>query len=111
MFPEGWLRETARETDLIKLERKIDPNIIFWVLITSFGVRLPSTLASLKRQYEKESKTKLSDSNWYFRFTPELVEFLHQCMGAVLISLSTVIVAINARTLKMGYLILGRIRS
>jgi putative transposase len=29
MFPEEWLRETARETGLIKRERKIDPTIIF----------------------------------------------------------------------------------
>jgi hypothetical protein len=27
MFPEEWLRETARETGLIKRERKIDPTI------------------------------------------------------------------------------------
>ena len=80
MFPEEWLRKTARETGLIKRERKIDPTIIFWVLTLSFGVRLQRTLASLKRQYEKESKTKLSDSSWYYRFTPELVEFLHQCV-------------------------------
>lgn len=80
MFPEEWLRETARETGLIKRERKIDPTIIFWVLTLSFGVRLQRTLASLKRQYEKEAKTKLSDSSWYYRFTPELVEFLHQCV-------------------------------
>jgi putative transposase len=52
---------------------------MFWVLTLSFGVRLQRTLASLKRQYEKEAKTKLSDSSWYYRFTPELVEFLHQC--------------------------------
>ena len=80
MFPEEWLRETARDTGLIKRERKIDPTIIFWVLTLSFGVRLQRTLASLKRQYEKEAKTNLSDSSWYYRFTPELVEFLHQCV-------------------------------
>jgi IS4 transposase len=80
MFPEEWLRETARETGLIKRERKIDPTIIFWVLTLSFGVRLQRTLASLKRQYEKEANTTLSDSSWYYRFTPELVEFLHQCV-------------------------------
>jgi putative transposase len=80
MFPEEWLRETARETGLIKRERKIDPTIIFWVLTLSFGVRLQRTLASLKRQYEKEAKTTLSDSSWYYRFTPELVAFLHKCV-------------------------------
>ena len=80
MFPEEWLRKTARETGLIKRERKIDPTIIFWVLTLSFGVRLQRTLASLKRQYEKEANTTLSDSSWYYRFTPELVEFLHLCV-------------------------------
>jgi putative transposase len=53
---------------------------MFWVLTLGFGVRLQRTLTSLKRQYEIEAKTKLSDSNWYYRFTPELVEFLHQCV-------------------------------
>jgi len=80
MFPEEWLRETARETGLIKRKRKIDPTIIFWVLTLGFGVRLQRTLASLKRQYEIEANTTLSDSSWYYRFTPELVEFLHQCV-------------------------------
>ena len=56
IFSEGWLRETARETGLIKRERKIDPTIIFWVLTLSFGVRFQRTLASLKRQYEKKQK-------------------------------------------------------
>jgi len=54
MFPEEWLRQTAKETGLIVRERKIDPVIIFWVLTLSFGVRLQRTLASLKREYEKK---------------------------------------------------------
>ncbi len=80
MFPEEWLRKTAKETGLIIRERKIDPVIIFWVLTLSFGVRLQRTLASLKREYEIESHKTISDSSWYYRFTPELVEFLHQCV-------------------------------
>lgn len=80
MFPEDWLRQTAKETGLIKRERKIDPVILFWVLTLSFGVRLQRTIASLKRQYEKEANTTVSDSSWYYRFTPELVDFLHQCV-------------------------------
>jgi hypothetical protein len=78
MFPEEWLRQTARKTGFIVRERKIDPVIIFWVLTLSFGVRLQRTLARLKREYETESRKTLSDSSWYCRFTPELVEFLHQ---------------------------------
>src|SRR5665648_25298 len=80
MFPEEWLRQTAKETGLIVRERKIDPVTIFWVLTLGFGVRLQRTLASLKRDYEKESNKTLSDNSWYYRFTPELVEFLHQCV-------------------------------
>lgn len=33
MFREEWLRETARETGLVKRERKIDPTIMFWVYL------------------------------------------------------------------------------
>ena len=32
LFPSEWLRNKAKETGLIKRERKIDPVIIFWVL-------------------------------------------------------------------------------
>lgn len=53
---------------------------MFWVLTLSFGVRLQRTLASLKRSYEKEADTNLSDSSWYYRFTPELVSFLKECV-------------------------------
>lgn len=80
MFSPEWLRKTARETGLVKRERKIDPVIMFWVLVLSFGVRLQRTLASLKRGYEKASKTHLSDGSWYERFTPELVRFLKMCV-------------------------------
>jgi len=80
LFPAEWLRETARETSLIKRERKIDPVIMFWVLILGYGVTLQRTLASLKRAYETSSKDVLSDSSWYYRFTPELVAFLRECV-------------------------------
>lgn len=80
MFPADWLRTTAKETGLVKRERKVDPVIMFWVLTLSFGVRLQRTLASLKRSYERKADTTLSDSSWYERFTPELVAFLRRCV-------------------------------
>jgi putative transposase len=79
-FSPEWLRKTAQETGLIKRERKVDPTIMFWVLVMSFGVRLERCLASIKRSYEKSSEKKLSDSSWYERFTPELVAFLKVCV-------------------------------
>jgi putative transposase len=80
MFSREFLNNLTTETGLVKRERKIDPVIMFWVLTLSFGVRLQRSLASLKRSYEKESKQSLSDSSWYYRFTPELVAFLKACV-------------------------------
>jgi hypothetical protein len=80
IFPEKWLRQTAKKTGFIVRERKIDPVIVFWVLTLSFSVRLQRTLSSLKQEYKTESSRTISDSSWYYCFTPELVEFLHQCV-------------------------------
>ena len=80
VFPKEFLMKTAEETDLIKRERKINPVVIFWVLVLSFGVGMQRTLASLKRNYEHEAKTTLSDSSWYYRFSDELIEFLKRCV-------------------------------
>ncbi len=80
IFPQDWLTKTAQETGLIKRERKVSPVVMFWVLVLSYGVQLQRTLAELKRDYEKQSQTSLSDSSWYDRFTPELVLFLKTCV-------------------------------
>jgi len=34
----------------------------------------------LKQEYETESYKTIIDSSWYYRLTPELVKFLHQCV-------------------------------
>ena len=81
LFPSEWLRNKAKETGLIKRERKIDPVIIFWVLAIGYGTLLQRTLAGLKRNYETASNRILSDSSWYYRFTPELVAFLRECVA------------------------------
>ena len=70
----------AKETGLIKRERKVTAVEMFWVLVNSYGVRLARNLAFIKRNYEKASNKKLSDSSWYERFTPELVAFLKLCV-------------------------------
>lgn len=81
LFPSEWLTNKAKETGLIKRERKIDPVIIFWVLAIGYGTFLQRTLAGLKRNYETASNRILSDSSWYYRFTPELVAFLRECVA------------------------------
>lgn len=80
MFSQEYLRNLAKETGLVKRERKINPFVMFWVLTFGFGVRLQRTLASLKRSYEKKADCTLSDSSFYYRFTPELVSFLKACV-------------------------------
>lgn len=80
MFSVKWLREAAKRTGFIKRERKITPEVFFWVLVLGYGPFLQRTLAGIKRMYEKARKETLSDSSWYYRFTPELVAFLHECV-------------------------------
>jgi IS4 transposase len=80
LFSPEWLEHAARETGLIKRERKVTAVEMFWVLVNSYGVRLARNLAYIKRNYEKASNKKLSDSSWYERFTPELVAFLKLCV-------------------------------
>ena len=80
LFSPEWLEQAARETGLIKRERKVTAVEMFWVLVNSYGVHLARNLANIKRNYEKSSNKKLSDSSWYERFTPELVAFLKQCV-------------------------------
>ena len=58
MFPEDFLRNTARETGVVKRERKIDPVILFWVLTLGFGVRLLSTIRGLKLRGENEDNVE-----------------------------------------------------
>jgi hypothetical protein len=80
MFPDDFLRGTARETGFVKRERKIDPVILFWVLTLGFGIRFLSTIRGLKQKYEEKTKTTLSISSFYDRFTPEMVDFHRMCV-------------------------------
>jgi len=80
LLPKEWLRNAAKETGLIKRERKIEAFIMLWTLVFSFGAHLPRNLANMKRKYEKASKKEIAQSSWYMRFTPELVEFLKVCV-------------------------------
>ena len=90
LFPPEWLREKAKETGLINRERKIDPVNMFWALAIGYGTFLQRTLAGLRRNYESASNMILSDSSWYYHFTPELVTFLRECVFGWLTSIREV---------------------
>jgi hypothetical protein len=76
MLPPDRVRQLAKETGMVRRERKVDAVAMLWVLLLGFGVRLQRTLASLKHGYEIFTRTTLRDSSWYERFTPEFVTFL-----------------------------------
>jgi hypothetical protein len=78
MFPEDFLRNTARETGVVERERKIDIVILFWVTTLGFGVHFLSTIRGLKQKYEEKAKATLSISSFYDRFTLEMVDFLRR---------------------------------
>ena len=80
IFSPEWLRETAKDTGFIKRERKIDPVLMFWVLVLGFGVQLQRTIANLRRRDEENGDVKISRGSFYERFSPELVNFLHTCV-------------------------------
>lgn len=81
MFPPEWLRATAAKVGCVKRNRKIDPVILFWVLVLGFGVGAQRTLASLRRAYETASTETLVPSSFYERFNKRLVAFLKECLA------------------------------
>src|SRR5660397_172575 len=105
IFPEIWLRQLAIKTCFIKRERKIKPEVMFWVLTLGFCVYNQHTIASLKRLYEMEANISISDSSWYERFTPELVEFLHKCVihGIEELALSLIHISEPTRLRRISY--------
>jgi len=80
LFSEDFLRRTAAETGFIKRNRKIDPVIMFWVVVMGFGVSFMRSMHGLKRGYETVSGVNLSISSFCARFTPEMERFLHRCV-------------------------------
>ena len=70
-YPKEFLRNTARKTEFIKRQRKIDPVTFFWVLVIVFGVDFLRSVRALERRYEVEANIELSDGALYDRFTPE----------------------------------------
>ena len=79
LFPEDFIRNTASETGFIQRERKIDPVILFWVIVLGFGVNFLRTIRGLKRRYEAESAIQMSISSFNDRFTPKMEKFLKEC--------------------------------
>ena len=87
-FSEDWIREEARQTGVVKRERKVDIVQFFWALVTGFGVNHVRTLASLRRAFEPASGVTLVPSAFYDRFTPDLCIFLRKAVARACLTLS-----------------------
>ena len=82
LFPSEVLQRIAEETGFIQRHRKVDPVAFFWAVTLEAGVYLQRSLEQLRFAYnQKAPKPLFSYSSFYDRFTPELVEFLHQCVA------------------------------
>ena len=57
-----------------------DPVAFLWPPILGCGVDFLISIRAFERRYEVESNIKLNDGALYDRFTPELVEFLRECV-------------------------------
>ena len=81
MFSPEWLRDTAAKVGYVQRSRKIDPAVLFWILVLGFGVGVQRTLASLRRAYETAAAETLVPSAFYYRFNKGLIAFLKECLA------------------------------
>ena len=84
LFPEARLRREARAAGVEKRRRKIDVVAFFWTLVLGFGVGKLRSLAELRRTYENRTGTRIEESSFYDRFTPQLAKLLRGMVGEVL---------------------------
>lgn len=79
-FPDKWLMKTARETGLVKRMRSFSPVLLFWVMTLQVGVQLRVSFEAMRRRYNESAEDALAHASFLERFTPELVDFLHECV-------------------------------
>ena len=65
----------------VKRNRKIDPAVMFWILVLGFGAGVQRTIATLRRAYETASAESIVPSAFYDRFSKGLIDFLKECLA------------------------------
>ena len=80
------MERLAKETGFLQRHRKPDPVAFLYTLALEVGPEIERSLEELRHTYNTRTDDPiLSYGGFYERFTPELVEFLHQ---AVLLALA-----------------------
>ncbi|MEW6756195.1 MAG: hypothetical protein AB1505_35260, partial [Candidatus Latescibacterota bacterium] len=78
LFPSDWLEAQAREQEVIRRARKLNPVALFWTLVLSFGIGRTRDIATLRRAYASATGVGLSPAAFYERFSAPLVAFLQR---------------------------------
>jgi IS4 transposase len=82
LFPPRAIQRIARESGFVQRHRKLDPVAFLYTLAFETGPQLSRTLEALRDSYNKRTPDPiLSAGGFYERFTPQLVEFLRQCVA------------------------------
>jgi len=82
LFPPRVIQRIARESGFIRRHRKLDPVAFLYTLAFETGPQLQRTIEALRDAYNKRTPDPiLSAGGFHDRFTPELVEFLRQCVA------------------------------
>ena len=82
LFPPRVIQRIARESGFIRRHRKLDPVAFLYTLAFDTGPQLQRTVEALRDAYNKRTPDPiLSAGGFHGRFTPELVEFLRQCVA------------------------------
>jgi len=82
LYPPRVVQRIARESGFVRRHRKLDPVAFLYTLAFETGPQLQRTLEGLRDAYNKQTPDPiLSAGGFYERFTPELVEFLRQCVA------------------------------
>jgi putative transposase len=90
LFPPRVIQRIARESGFVRRYRKLDPVAFLYTLAFETGPQLQRTVEALRHAYNRRAPDPiLSMGGFHDRFTPELVEFLRQCVAYGLAQLRT----------------------
>lgn len=76
IFPEQWIRESARRFRVVKRETKVDIVVLFWTLVMAPLTVTSLKIADLQRAFEGMAGTTLASSAFQGRLSKELAAFL-----------------------------------
>jgi putative transposase len=84
VLPQREIERQARAAGVLRRQRKVRVQALFWSLILGFGAGRERTLAGVRRAYEDAAGHTLVASAFYDRFTPAVVKWLRALLAQVI---------------------------